>query len=155
MMFRMGLQQMYGPAAEKVRESIMPFLKSCPLAIRLPHGIFVSHSVPENVDKRPFDKSVFTRPLDTSDWLDRTGVFQLVWGRDYRGENTRAFADQMGATVLINGHEPCQEGFMAPNDAQVILDCCADKASYVVLATDRPWTHAEIMAQVQRLAAPG
>ena len=155
LLFRMGLQQMYGPAAEKVREAIMPFLKTCPLAVRLADGVFITHSVPENCDKRRFDKSIFDRPLETSDWLDRTGVFQLVWGRDYRGENARAFAELLGARVLINGHEPCLEGFMAPNDTQIILDCCADRASYVILTTDRPWTHAEIMARVQRLGAGG
>ena len=155
MLFRMGLQQMYGPAADKVRESFMPFLKTCPLAVRLPHGVLITHSVPENVDKRRFDKSIFDRPLESIDWLDRTGVFQLVWGRDYRDENARAFAELMGASVLINGHEPCHEGFQAPNNTQVILDCCADRASYVILPTDRPWTQAEIMSRVQRLGAAG
>jgi hypothetical protein len=151
LLFRLGLQQMYGPAADKVRESFLPFLKSCPLAIRLPHGVLVTHSVPENTDKRGFDKTIFDRPLDPVDWLDRTGVFQLVWGRDYRAENAAAFAELVGAKVLINGHEPCHEGFMAPNETQVILDCCGEKACSVVLSLDRAWTHAEIMAAVKRL----
>ncbi|MFZ5829990.1 MAG: metallophosphoesterase [Planctomycetota bacterium] len=153
LMFRLGLQHMYGPAADKVREAFTPFLKSCPLGVRLPHGIFVSHSIPENSDTRKYDKSVFSRALEPLDFVERTGVFQLVWGRDYRSENADAFAELVGAQVLINGHEPCEEGFMAPNSRQVILDCCGDKPSYVVLDTSRPWSQQEILAEVKRLGA--
>jgi len=39
LMFRLGMQEMYGPATEKVREAYVAFLRSCPLAIRLPGGI--------------------------------------------------------------------------------------------------------------------
>ena len=47
LMFRLGLQQMYGPATEKVRQSYFPFLRSCPLAVRLPGGVLVTHSIEE------------------------------------------------------------------------------------------------------------
>jgi hypothetical protein len=53
--------------------------------------------------------------------------------------------------VLINGHEPCADGFAAPNHRQVILDCCGDKAGYMILSTDRKWTHADVLAQVRKL----
>lgn len=151
MLFRWGLQQMYGPAADKIREAILPFLQSSPLAVRLPHGIFISHSLPESADTRKFDKSIFTRQLETIDYLERTGVFQLVWGRDYRQENARAFAELMGATVLINGHEPCTEGFLVPNCYQLILDCCGPKAAYVILPIGTPLSQAEVVARVQKL----
>jgi hypothetical protein len=151
LLFRLGLQQMYGLAADKVRAAFAPFLQSCPLAIRLPHGVFISHSVPEHVDTRKFDKTIFTRKLEPLDFFERTSVFQLVWGRDYRQENARAFAALVAATVLINGHEPCPEGFFAPNDTQIILDCCGEKAAYVILPIDRPWTQAEILGRIQKL----
>ena len=152
LLFRLGLQQMYGPAADKVRQSFFPFLRSSPLGLWLPGGVFISHSVPEDVDTRPFDKTIFHRELDEGEFFERTGVFQLVWGRDYRRENARAFADLMGAKVLINGHEPCPEGFSAPNDTQIIIDCCADRACYVILPTDRQWTQTEILGRIEKLA---
>ncbi len=152
LLFRWGLQQMYGPAADKIREAMLPFLQSSPLAVRLPHGIFISHSLPEFVDTHKFDKSIFARQLETIDYLERTGVFQLVWGRDYRQENARAFAELVGAAVLINGHEPCPEGFLVPNSYQLILDCCAAKAAYVILPIGTPLSQAEIVARVQKLA---
>ncbi len=150
MLFRLGLKQMYGPAGDKVREAFLPFLRTCPLAIRLPHGIFVSHSVPESVDTQGFDKTIFTRELDDDEYLQRTGIFQLVWGRDYRLENARAFAELVGAKVLINGHEPCLDGFNTPNDVQIILDCCSDGSTYVILPTDRELSHAEIVRRIKK-----
>ena len=51
-----------------------------------------------------------------------------------------------GGQIPITGHEPCQEGFVAPNDLQIILDCCGDKAAYALLpvgpdsATPRLWS---------------
>lgn len=151
LLFRLGLQQMYGPATEKVREAYFPFLRSCPLGIRLPGGVFITHSIPENVDSRRFDKTIFARQIDPAEYYERSGIFELVWGRDYRQENADAFAELTGAKVLINGHEPCPEGFNTPNKAQIILDCCSDKACYVILPTDREFTQAEIVERIQKL----
>jgi hypothetical protein len=151
LLFRLGLQQMYGPAAEKVREAFIPFLESCPLAVRLPHGIFIAHSIPEHCDRRQFDASIFHRKLEFGEYFERTGVFRLVWGRDYRAENARAFADLVGARVILHGHEPCPEGFAAPNEVQITVDCCGDKAAYVMLPVGEPLGHADILARVRKL----
>lgn len=152
LLFRLGLQHTYGPATEKVREAYFPFLRSCPLAVRLPGGVFVSHSVPDNVDERPFDTTIFTRDLQPREYHERTGVFELVWGRDYREENAEAFAELVGANVLIHGHEPCSEGYNAVNGVQLILDCCGEKACYVILPTAvEEWTHDAVVDRVERL----
>ncbi len=151
LMFRQGLHQMYGPAVERVREAFLPFLRSSPLAVRLPHGVFVSHSIPEKCDTRRFDASIFSRELDEGDFLERTGIFELVWGRDYREENARAFAELVGARILINGHEPCAKGYNAPNEIQVIIDCCAAAAAYLLLPLDRELSHAEVVERVEKL----
>lgn len=152
LLFRLGLQQTYGPAAGKVRDAYVEFLKTCPLAVRLPGGIFISHSLPEQADSRPFDKSLFARRIDPIEYYERSDLFELVWGRDYREENARAFAALLGAEVLINGHEPCPDGFLTPNKYQIILDCCGEKACYVVLPVGKALTQAEIVQRIQRLA---
>jgi len=150
-LFRLGLQQMYGPATEKVREAYLPFVQSCPLAVRLPHGEFISHSIPEQCDTQGFDADIFDRELSYSEYFEQSGVFQLVWGRDYRQENAQAFAELIGARILINGHEPCPEGLFVPNDLQIILDCCCDNAGYLILPTNRQLSHAEMIKRVQKL----
>jgi len=150
-LFRLGLEQMYGPESERVREAILAFLGTCPLAVRISGGVFVCHSIPEGLDSRPFDQTIFSRPLDPLEFYERGDIFHLVWGRDHRAENARVFAELMEARVLIHGHEPCPDGFAVPNPHQVILDCCGDKACYAVLPTDRQWTQAEVVERIQRL----
>lgn len=149
--FRLGLQQMYGPAADEIRGAVLRFLWSCPLAVRLPRGVLITHSLPEAVDRRGFDPSVLARELSAEDGVEGSDVFRLLWGRDYRRENARAFTQMVEATILITGHEPCREGFIAPNDLQVILDCCGDRCAYVILPVGRELSQAEIMERVEVL----
>jgi hypothetical protein len=151
MMFRLGMQQSYGAAAEKVREAYMDFLRSCPLAVRLPGGVLVCHSAPEQADADPFDASLFDRPLDVTDWQEQGDMFRMLWGRDYRQENAREFAKQVKAKVLIHGHDPCPEGYRVPNDIQIILDCCADRATYLILPTSAELSHKQIVNRIKPL----
>jgi len=152
LVFRLGVTEAYGPAADKVRSSYMPFIASCPLAVRLPGEVFVCHSVPEGVDRGRYDRTIFDRPLEADDLKEHSDLFWLLWGRDYRPENARAFAEMVHARVLINGHDPCPEGFNVPNDTQIVLDCCGDKACCVILPLDRSeWTQAEIVKRIERL----
>jgi len=151
LLFRMGIQIMYGEASERVREALVSFLKSCPLAIRLPGQIFVSHTLPEAVDEQGFDTTIFQRDINASDLKKSSSLFSLVWGRDFRPENAAAFAKLVDAEVLIHGHEPTQEGFSVPNDQQIILDCSGHKACYVILPTDEPLSHKKITQQIKSL----
>jgi hypothetical protein len=153
LLFRLGLQQMYGPATEKVREAYLPFLESCPLGVRLPGGVFISHSIPENIEEEDFDKTIFSREIESLEFYERSSIFSLVWGRDYRPENACKFAEMVDARVLINGHEPCVDGHNVPNDVQVILDCCSDAACYVMLPVGEELTHDQIVERIQRLDA--
>ena len=151
MSFRIGLRQRYGSAAEVVRLALTRFLWSCPLAVRLPRGVLIAHSVPDRVDSQGFDPSVLLRDLCPADGVDGTDVFRLVWGRDYRRQNAQAFCQLVGAKLLITGHEPCFNGFTAPNDLQVILDCCGDKGAYVILPIEAEPRHAKIVAGIEML----
>ncbi len=152
LLFRLGLRHVYGAAAERVRAAYVEFIRTCPLAVRMPTGVFISHSVPDRCDVKRFDPSIFGRPLGLSEYLERTSVFDLVWGRDYRQENAEVFARLVDAKVLINGHEPCPDGFSVPNRFQIVLDCCSEKACYVVLRPDQVLTQGEIVKRIRPLA---
>ncbi len=149
--FRFGLQEMYGPATEKVREAYLAFLRSCPVAVRTPGDVFVCHSTPEKLEDMDFDTTIFTRELEPADFEQGSSLFSMVWGRDYRPENARRFAQLVGAQVLIHGHEPCPEGCKTPNDVQIILDCCGRPATYVILPTAEPLDHSQIAERIERL----
>lgn len=151
LLFRLGMQAMYGPATEKVREAMVGFLRSCPLAVRLPGDVVICHTLPEDVDRRGFDRSILDRPLEPLDYREHGEVFDMMWGRDYRVENAAAFAKSIGAKVLIHGHDPCPEGYRVPNDLQVILDCCCEQGRYAVLPLDRPLTQADVIEQIRPL----
>ncbi len=148
LLFRVGLQEVYGPAAERVRRAMLDFLLSCPLAVRLPWGAMITHSLPEHVDRLGFDPAVLQRDLTIDDCGEGTDAFRLLWGRDYRRENAEAFCKLLGAKVLITGHEPCQEGYIAPNPRQIILDCCGPAAAYVILPVEMELTHDQIMQRI-------
>ena len=149
--FRSGMSEMYGCSIEVVRHSYLEFLGSCPLAIQLANGIFISHSLPEKCDTLGFNYSLLSRPLTCEDWKSGSDVFRLVWGRDCRAENARAFAANVGAKLLIQGHEPCPEGFLVPNELQIILDCCGPKGSYLMLPIGAKITQREAVARVERI----
>jgi hypothetical protein len=151
LMFRLGMQEIYGPATDTVRGAYLNFIRTCPLAVRLENRVFISHSIPEEVDRHGFDRGIFERELDALDYQEHGDVFQLVWGRDYRPENADAFAKLVDADFMVNGHDPCPAGFQAPNDRQVILDCCSDKATYLILPVAQRLTHAEMVQRVQFL----
>lgn len=151
LMFRFGMQEMYGPAVERVRGAMLAFLRTMPLAVRVAPSTWISHTIPERLDQRKFDVSLFDRELGDEDLTEGSPVFALVWGRDYRQENADAFAKLVGAEVLIHGHEPCPEGFFAPNTRQVIVDCHAERACYIILPVGEPLTQHDVVERVQRL----
>jgi hypothetical protein len=154
LLFRCGINEMYGAAGGAVRDAYMEFLASCPLAVRITTGVFISHSLPDQCDREPFDTSILDRPLTCPDFKSGSPAFKLVWGRDFRPANAEAFARQVGAEILIHGHEPCEDGFSAPNSRQVILDGCCSHATYLILPVGPKLSQADVVARIAGLHDP-
>jgi hypothetical protein len=151
--FRTGLQEMYGAATDRVREAYCEFIATCPVALRATAGsVLITHSLPKLVDEVGFDASIFDRPLSADDLCHDGDVFRLVWGRDFRPENADAFAKLAGAELFISGHEPCSAGYSVPNRRQVILDCCGERACYLLLPLDRPLSQRQIIDCIRELS---
>ncbi len=150
LMFRLGVDHMYGAATDAVMASYHAFIRSCPLGVRW-SGAFACHSLPEAVVRTKFDAGVFSRPWTRPDLDPRGGVFELVWGRDYTESNARAFADLVGATVLLCGHEPNDAGYATPNSLQVVFDCCHQVACYAILPANQPLTQEKVVALIRKL----
>lgn len=151
LVFRSGMQELYGDSTEQVRQAYLNFLRTCPLAVRLASRVFICHSAPEHLISEPFDVSLFERPLAPLDFEPRGSVFRLVWGRDFSAENAEIFADLVDADVLIHGHEPSPEGFQVPNARQIILDCCGQQACYLIAPASGAITQAELVERIQYL----
>jgi hypothetical protein len=151
LLFRNGITEMYGDEGERVRDAYMEFIASSPIAIRVASGIFISHSLPEKCDRDGFDTAVFTRPLSCADWRSGSGLFRLVWGRDFRSANAEAFAKIVGAELLVHGHEPCSAGYSVPNSRQVILDGSGPSACYLLIPIGQKLTQPELIGNIHKL----
>ena len=147
--FRRGLEQMYGPAVASDLRGLSPVLADLPAGGAAAAGSVHLAQHSRGGGRRPLRSVGLHPPVDRRGLRRPPRVFQLVWGRDYRGQNARAFAELVGAKILINGHEPCHEGFVAPNDFQIILDCSGQQAAYVILPVGAELSHAEIMERVK------
>lgn len=150
-LFRMGLANAYGAEADQVRQAAIDFIHSSPLGIAIGDDVFVSHSLPEQLDMEPFDATVFERALRPSDLMEGGPAFRIVWGRDFRAENAAAYAAMVRARVLLHGHEPAAGGFSTPNSTQIILDCCNDEARCAVVPTRSPVDQASLVKTLIRL----
>ena len=114
LLFRLGLQQMYGPAADRVREAMLAFLRTCPLAVWMPGRRACLSTASPKVDSRPS-----TGRSSTGRWT--AGVLRagrrlrLALGPRLPPGERPGLRPAHGGAVLINGHEPCPEGFAVPN----------------------------------------
>ena len=151
LLFRFGMQEMYGPATDKVRSSYLPFLRTLPLAVRVDKGIWISHTLPENVDREKFDSKILDKEINDSDLEENGPLFQFIWGRDFRQANADAFASSIEADVLIHGHEPTDAGFDVPNSKQIILDSHGDNGSYLLLPIGKQLNQQEIIKRIKKL----
>ena len=61
-----------------------------------------------------------------------------VNGRDTRPATVAACLQKVDADLLVSGHIPCERGFDAPNDRQLILDSMGTPACYCLFPTGRP-----------------
>jgi hypothetical protein len=146
-LFREGVRTAYGTHADEIYAAYVQLFAALPLAVRTPNRVFLSHSLPSAAKLQTFDPSV----LERNDYTDadlRPGgsVHALVWGRDTRPETAAAFLGRVDADVLITGHIPCESGFEAPNERQILLDASQAKAGYCLFPTNRPLAHAELLA---------
>ncbi|QDU97192.1 metallophosphoesterase family protein [Lignipirellula cremea] len=150
-LFRCGMHQAFGDQCETVRQAMCRFLTSCPVAIRLEHRVWLSHSLPTQVDSEGFNTGMFERQLLPDDMVSGGSAFKLVWGRDYRPENAAAFSQLVDADLLVTGHEACAAGSRTPGPQQLILDSCCAEPSYLLLPLDQPCTLKQAVARVGRL----
>jgi hypothetical protein len=151
-LFRAGVRTAYGSRADEVYASYLDFFAAAPLALRTPNRVLLSHSLPsakrlQGLDLAALEKEVF----DEADLRLGGAVHALVWGRDTSAATAAAFLGKMDADLLITGHIPCDRGFDAPNDRQLILDSLGWPACYCLFPTDRPLTHPELIGLVRTL----
>ncbi len=153
--FNKGVKRDFPGHDLAVQVAITEFLLSLPLAIKCPNGLWFSHSIPQDDQVEKFDYTVFERnPLTSADYKKRVSpVYQLIWGRKYTEAGVKAFAEKVGAKMLITGHQPQETGYTTVGDQMLIVDSSHNQGVFVPLNTSEQYTMDQILDKVQKYVA--
>jgi hypothetical protein len=151
-LFRLGVENAYGSRADEVYAAYLELFSVVPLAMRTPNRVFLSHSLPSAKRLPTFDVTVLERDEPAPADLQPGGsVHSLLWGRDTSADTAKAFLARVDADLLITGHIPCEKGFEAPSERQLILDSLGSPACCCLFPTDHPLSLADLLAGVATL----
>ncbi len=152
--FDQGLDYVFGEDADDVREAIVRYVQSLPLALRCANGVMCCHSLPSQFHRSRFDPMVLTRVPTDDDYRGPAGsAYLLVWGRNIAQTWADDLASLWNAELFLLGHQPAEMGYELAGDTMVILN--SDHEHGVVVPVDlstRP-TRAELVDQILPLAA--
>jgi hypothetical protein len=152
--FTAGVKRDFGDKGDLVNIAITDFLLSLPLAIRSPSGLFFCHSLPTDSQLPGFDFSIFTRELTGKDYARRIGpVYQLIWGRNMTPETAGRFCDQVGAKIVITGHQPQESGFYVNGDRHLILASDHNQGVFLPMDLAHSYTMPELVERIQKFVA--
>jgi len=144
-----GVHHAYGEWDDAILGAYDELFASADLAVRTDNRVFVSHSLPSALKLANFRREDLERDSRPEDLDNHGAVYALVWGRDTRPTTVQEFLARVDADLLVSGHIACDDGFDAPNDRQLIVDCAETPAGYVLFPTDRPLTHEELVGCVR------
>ncbi len=147
-LFRDGVRTAYGNRHEDVYAAYLELIAAAPLAVRTSNRVFVSHSLPSAARMPDFRLAHIERDSTPIDFTPAGPIYALVWGRDTSAANVARFLEFVDADLLVTGHVPCDAGFWVPSERHLILDSLGTPAGYVLFPTDRPLTHADLVAGV-------
>jgi hypothetical protein len=152
--FNAGVKRDFRDRGTVVTVAITEFLLSLPLAVRAPNGLFMCHSLPTDEQIKNFDYTVFDRPLNGMDYQRRTGpVYQLVWGRKTSPAGVAAFADKVGAKLLVVGHQPQETGYAVVGDRMLILASDHNQGVFVTADTSDDYDMDKLLGNIQKFVA--
>jgi hypothetical protein len=149
--FTKGVKKAFEGQANVVTVAITEFLLSLPLAIKAENGIFCCHSLPTDDQVDNFDYSIFERPLTGPDYAARSGpVYQLIWGRNMNPETVDKFAEQVGASVIITGHQPQDMGHATNGDKHLILASDHNQGCFLPLELDQQYDMDGLVLRIRK-----
>lgn len=152
--FNAGVKRDFGTRTGIANAAITEFLLSFPLAVRTPSGLFVCHSVPTDEQIPSFDFTVFDRALTPNDYKRRFGpVYQMIWGRKTTPEGVGAFADKVGARIVITGHQPQDSGYLVNGDRHLIVASDHNQGVFLPIKTGKNYSMDDLVKRLHKFAA--
>jgi len=151
-LFREGVAAAYGAEARSIYAAYLELFAALPVALRTSNRVFISHSLPSAARLPGFELAILERDShDENEFRPGGPIHALLWGRDTSATNVEAFLQRVDADWLITGHIPCPEGFLSPNDRQVILDAQSTPACYSLFSVIRPLSYSDLLNSVATL----
>src|SRR3954463_14396574 len=152
--FTKGVRKAFEGQHNLVTAAISEFLLSLPLAVKAENGIFCCHSLPTDDQIDAFDYSIFERPLVGADYAARTGpVYQLIWGRNMSPATVDKFADQIGATLIITGHQPQETGHATNGERHLIIASDHNQGVFLPIDLGQQYTMDDLVGMLQKFVA--
>jgi hypothetical protein len=150
--FRLGVETAYAESAGEIYEAYGRLIDAMAVAIRLPNRVFLSHSVPGASRLDTWELAQLQKEEHWEEDFKLGGcIHAVVWGRDISQATVDRYLAKVDCDLLISGHIPCDEGYMTPNNRQLILDCKDDKACCCLLPLQAGLTLAGLVARLIRL----
>jgi hypothetical protein len=151
-LFRQGVETAYGSDADAIYAAYEKLVAAMAVAIRLPNRLFLSHSLPGASRLQAWELDQIRREEFHEDDMKLGGcVHAVVWGRDVSQDAVDRYLAKVDCDLLISGHIPCDNGFMLPNERQLILDCKDGNACACLFETGRALTLPELATRIVRL----
>jgi hypothetical protein len=152
--FNKGIKRDFGTSRGLVHASISEFLLSFPLAVRCPNGVFFCHSLPPDDELAKFDFTIFDRELTGPDYKRRVGpVYHLIWGRRTTPDGAKMFAEKVGASLLVTGHQTQETGYSTNGPHHLII--ASEHNHGVMLGIDlaKPYDMEEAVAGIRKFVS--
>lgn len=152
--FTAGVKRDLGSAAGSVVVTISEFFLSFPLAVRSPNGLFFCHSLPTDSQIETFDFTVFDRELTGADYKRRTGpVYQLIWGRGVTPAGAAIFAEKVGASLIVTGHQPQDTGYLINGDHHLIIASEHSQGVFLPLSLEDNYNMASLVSRMRKFVS--
>ena len=150
--FTAGVKRDFGGSWSSVNVTITDFLLSLPLAIRAHNGLFFCHSLPTDKEIGAFDFTVFDRDeLTAADYRRRTGpVYQLIWGRHMGPATVDAFAEHVGARLIVTGHQPQDSGYLVNGNKHLIIASDHHQGVFLPLDLAEEYEMADVVSRLRK-----
>jgi len=149
--FTGGVKRDFGGRASIMNVAITEFLLSIPLAARTQTGIFFCHSMPADDQMDTFDYTIFERPLTGDDYARRKGpVYKLIWGRHITPEAVEKFREQVGAEIIVTGHQPQETGLLVNGEHHLIIASDHNQGVFLPIDLAQKYTVEELAERLTK-----
>lgn len=144
-----GIKTAYGTAWAEIEKAYYDMLRALPLAYRTPNRGLLSHTMIPGKQLHTFHMlQLKQEEFAESDYQPGGMVYGITWGRDASQATVDEFLRIADCDWLVSGHIPTDAGHLVPNTKQLIVDCSATPAAYVLFPADQPLTFANLLACV-------